>query len=558
MKRKLLSALTILALLVASAVNVSAQTLMPLPSWSYNYSGSVRGYWFQAPVDFTIKGLRVASEAGSGTQRIQVIKINDNNPSGSSSNLTTLYYTNNGANGVIQQVNIQISAGDWLAIMGYAGTTNPYGLPSGTYNLAGHGVTLKRATAGSITSSPTSSIGLSGVSYISRVEMYYETCDADIDSDPQTKSICEDANTDFNMSATLSGGSGSYRWQVDEGTGFIDVTNSNVFSGATTNKLQISNTPYGLDGYEFRCIAEVGTCADTTASATLTVNGLVKIDDLQSKDTTCIDATKSLQVDGTGSITNYRWQIYNSVNGKFEDVPTAPPYVLQGNTLNINGVPDTLDGARFRVVVDGVCDNVISSPTTLVVNKLPKVVVPPVDVNAMQGESIMFEVQATGRAVYHWQVAAPDTFVNINDGGIYSGSRTNRLHVSGVSRVQDNFKFRCVVETDGSCIAPGDTSNFAILYVEPPASVSSLSGDINMDVYPNPANDVLYLHAKNKINDELQYVIIDKIGRTVLSGDVNSGNKTSIDVNNLIPGMYMIKIFNQDAHVHMNMKFTKF
>ena len=60
--------------------NLMAQTMMPLPPHSSVYSSMVRGYWFTAPVNFTITGLRVSASAGAGTQSIQLMKINDPTP----------------------------------------------------------------------------------------------------------------------------------------------------------------------------------------------------------------------------------------------------------------------------------------------------------------------------------------------------------------------------------------------------------------------------------------------------------------------------------------------
>ena len=320
MSKNLLKSLCLAVLSLAFVYDASGQTMMPLPSHTYTYCCQPRGYHFTAPTDFTIVGLRVASQAGSGTQRIQVMKLNTSNPVGSHSNFTTLYYNNSGTNGTILQTNIQISQGDEIVVLGYAGSTNSYGSPSGTYNIAGYGVTLRRCWINtSIASSPTTSINVTSGS-ISRVEMYYETCDVKVNNSPQPETVCEEQDVDFDMSATITGGPGSYRWQVDEGSGFNDITNGGIYAGATTDKLEISNTPYSINGFEFRCIAEEGTCADTTMPAVLTVNGLVKLEDIPNKDTTCINAVKELEVNATGTITNYQWQMYDKAQGKFVNV----------------------------------------------------------------------------------------------------------------------------------------------------------------------------------------------------------------------------------------------
>ncbi|MES2647979.1 MAG: IPT/TIG domain-containing protein [Bacteroidota bacterium] len=46
----------------------------------------------------------------------------------------------------------------------------------------------------------------------------------------------------------------SYQWQVNNGTGFINVVNSANYAGATTSILQLNNIPGLWNGYEYRCI----------------------------------------------------------------------------------------------------------------------------------------------------------------------------------------------------------------------------------------------------------------------------------------------------------------
>jgi hypothetical protein len=66
----------------------------------------------------------------------------------------------------------------------------------------------------------------------------------------------------------------SYQWQVDPKTGsFVGVNNvTGLYSGVTTNKLSLTNVPYSMDGYKYRCIV-TGGCGTsvTTSPALLTV-----------------------------------------------------------------------------------------------------------------------------------------------------------------------------------------------------------------------------------------------------------------------------------------------
>jgi len=60
----------------------------------------------------------------------------------------------------------------------------------------------------------------------------------------------------------------SYQWQIDTGTGFVDVTNAGVYSGSTTATLSISDNT-GLDGNEYRVIVSVDGAASVTSESAL-------------------------------------------------------------------------------------------------------------------------------------------------------------------------------------------------------------------------------------------------------------------------------------------------
>lgn len=387
-------------------------------------------------------------------------------------------------------------------------------------------------------------------------QIYGPPCSTAVTVEPVPLTVCEKKQAVFSITAIDAT---AYQWQVDEGSGFFDVSNNIYYSGATTSTLTINNTPVGFDGNKYRCIPTKITCRDTSNAVTLNVNGLVSAEDMPANDTTCIHGVKDLKVTASGTIASYRWQVFIPGTG-YVDVPQAPPYTHNANVLNISDVPDTLDGAKFRCLINGVCDSMVSTESRLTVNLVPTVVVPPADVTAEQGDDVTFQAQASAvSAKYQWEVAAPDTFVVINEGGIYSGVKTDRLTVKGVARVQNGFKFRCVVRSGQGCNSPGDTSEFAVLTVNPPASVTMMTRDGKMILYPNPVNgNELFIQAAgNKAMPEhMKYKISDKAGRTIVVGNVNNSGNTRIDVGNLPADMYLVEIL--DGHVPVaTARFTK-
>lgn len=386
------------------------------------------------------------------------------------------------------------------------------------------------------------------------------TCSTAVNQQPISTTICENKEAVFTITSTDAT---VFQWQVDEGNGFIDVANSTIYTGATSQALHVKNTPETFDGYQYRCLIAKGastSCVDTSDTVTLNVYGLVKADPLRANDSTCIGATKDLEIKATGATVNYRWQVFNSITQTYDDITGQPPYIPMGNVLRIAGASDTLDGILYRCIVDGICDTLVSNETRLTVLTIPKVSIHPVDVTTVQGKDVLFEVQASAAgAKYRWQAAAAnDSFSFINDGGIYSGVKTNRLRVYGVSRIQDGFQFRCEVRTASSCNAPGDTSNFAVLYVNPPASVNGIATSEQVIVFPNPVDNELYIKTTyGQMYNGLKYKIVDKTGRALMVGNLDSGSDSKIDVAKLQADVYILEILDINGQGLATSRFSK-
>ncbi len=77
-----------------------------------------------------------------------------------------------------------------------------------------------------------------------------------------------------------TGGSATYQWQQDAGTGFTNLTNSGPYSGVTTKNLSISPVTPAMHNYQYRCLRNGAPCSDTSAAARLVVNtvGISNID----------------------------------------------------------------------------------------------------------------------------------------------------------------------------------------------------------------------------------------------------------------------------------------
>ncbi|MCC9065764.1 MBG domain-containing protein [Flavobacterium piscisymbiosum] len=96
-------------------------------------------------------------------------------------------------------------------------------------------------------------------------------------SQPISTRVCANGNAAF--SAIVSNVS-TYHWQVNTGSGFVNVQNTAPYSGAFTSTLNITNASAAANGYQYRLIA-AGTCGSVTSEeavlniSTLSSNAVV-------------------------------------------------------------------------------------------------------------------------------------------------------------------------------------------------------------------------------------------------------------------------------------------
>lgn len=98
----------------------------------------------------------------------------------------------------------------------------------------------------------------------------YEDCQLAITTQPQDQSVATSIGS-ASFVAASSSTNATYQWQTNLGLGYQNISNAGQYSGATSASLSVSNLSMANDNQVFRCIVNDGSCADTTAEATLTI-----------------------------------------------------------------------------------------------------------------------------------------------------------------------------------------------------------------------------------------------------------------------------------------------
>lgn len=189
-----------------------------------------------------------------------------------------------------------------------------------------------------------------------------------ITAQPTASTICAGANTIFSVGASNATG---FQWQVDQGAGFANISNSGQYAGATTSTLTITAATAGLNGYLYRAIVTGSASPDATSDpAALTVRSGPRITGQPSASTIPVGGNTTFSATAS-SATGYQWQVdqgagFNSIsnNALYSGATTA--------TLTISGATSGMSGYMYRVIAVGAC-----TPTAASNNAALTVVPPP-------------------------------------------------------------------------------------------------------------------------------------------------------------------------------------
>ncbi len=444
---------------------------------------------------------------------------------------------------------------------------------------------------------------------------------ASISTQPSASTVCEGSNTSFDV--TASGAGLSYQWQVNEGSGFVNITDGGVYSGSTTNSLIVTGAIFGMNGYDYRCEIN-GTCSYVTSnSAMLSINTLPTISSQPSSSTICENENTSFAIIAAGTAISYQWQV-NEGSG-FIDITDGGVYSgATTNTLSLSAITNTMNAFEYKCIVSGTCNpNVSSDVVLLTVNTAPSISGQPLSSSICDGENTNYNVTASGtNLTYQWQVNEGSGFVNITNGIVYGGATTNLLTISKATYSMNGFEYQCVV--NGTCTPEITTDAVSLTIFELPVvdlgddvilcenqtitldagpgtnyiwSLPVLSGQIvtidyemlglgahtvsvtvtnsnnceaadaieitytvctsinktndntSISVQPNPTSGLVYINFPSSVK-EAEIEIYNVQGKVVKNEKVFDATKTQIDMSNMAKGAYTIRIVSENKIIN--------
>jgi len=286
---------------------------------------------------------------------------------------------------------------------------------------------------------------------------------------PLDATICSNTNTTFTVTPQ-AGNPLTYQWQVstDAGATFNNVADGGIYTGATTNTLNLSNVPSANNGYQYQAIVSVAGCGSVTSNAaTLTVNGAASVTTQPSSVTVCDGSDAVFTVVAGGASVTYQWQQSTDGGTTFTPISGAT-----SATLTVPAVTPAMNNYQYNVIISNACTpaGVTSANATLTVSNVATITAQPVDVTVCEGANTSFTVTASATS-YQWQVST-DGGTNFTD---ITGETNTTLNLSAVTAGMNNNQYRLVAF---SCGPTGLNSTAAILTVNSGVSITTQPADV--------------------------------------------------------------------------------
>ena len=269
-----------------------------------------------------------------------------------------------------------------------------------------------------------------------------------VTTQPLNTAVCEGSNTSLTVAG--SGTGIIYQWQVNPGTGFVNVPVAAPYSGGTTATLSITGASFALNGYQYRCQLSNATCTTPGVSnaATLTVNTLPAISAQPQNATICVGSNNTFSVTGSGTGVAYQWQISTVAVPAFTNIAGA-----NASTYTVTSVTIGMNGNQYRCVVSGTCPPAVNSSAATLTVIAPVTVAPqgqPVNSEVCSGSTANFAVAGNSvePIIYQWQIStvAVPAFTNI------SGANAVTLSLASVTTALSGNQYRCLL-SNATCPA---------------------------------------------------------------------------------------------------------
>lgn len=305
-----------------------------------------------------------------------------------------------------------------------------------------------------------------------------------VTTQPANANTCPNTNVTFIASAT--GAILNKQWKVNYGTGYINVINGGMYSGATTDTLKITNVTQAMSGYKYKC-AYTDVCGIVTSFEAVLNYTSSAMPVTTTGTLLCDGQTTTLTASGVNS---YTW----STGSNSPSIAVTPTATINYSVTGTNSLSCQTNSVVFIYVYP--------TPTVGVVTN-----------DSIICSGISTTLTAYGANTYTWSTGISSTSV------VVSPTVTTNYTVSG-QYVNGCINTSSFTQSVSACIGINELSE----------------SNLGISLYPNPNNGVFTLQMKNEI-DNSEIEIENMLGQKLFSQKYKHGN-------NLITSEFTKGIYN--------------
>ncbi len=263
-------------------------------------------------------------------------------------------------------------------------------------------------------------------------------------------------NTFFEINSSVNA---TYQWQVNDGSGFVNIINDVVYSGSNVKKLTLTGAPFTISGYQYRC--KVGACTTPIYSdaATLSIDALPIITQQPIRANICDGSDATFTVEATGTNLTYQWQVStgSTSNNAFTDITVNDAtYFAFDGTLDISGSTMAMNNYRYRCVITSSACTINSGQGDLKIYSSPTIAsnTPVSALTVCDGGTTILRLTTSGATngfsagviSFQWQSdLGIGVFGDLSDDIYFSGTNSNTLGIDSAVYAFNGYQFRCVI-----------------------------------------------------------------------------------------------------------------
>ena len=273
-------------------------------------------------------------------------------------------------------------------------------------------------------------------------------CSAEFIVEPFSQSVNMGDTAKFNAVSLESGA--SYKWQINTGTNYADISDGGQYSGSKTSKLEISKIKSSSNnGHKFRCITSGKTCSDTSVIASLSVTCPPLLNNNPAYQVGNAGSSVKFSVSAIYPTTTFLWQKDDGTG--YKDITNSGQYNgFDNDTLTMNDLLYSNNNYKFRCVAsyDGCVYTSAAAVLTVTCKSIIKT--QPNDLKVNKGSKAIFVVGTfDAGTTFQWKIKNGTAFKTLSDAGQYYGTMDDSLLINPASMSNKNQQYKCVMNYKG-------------------------------------------------------------------------------------------------------------